>query len=80
MRSEKRVMLRSESKSTREIRPLDPNQDQERTSFQTSAVWDTELQLGSDVAMCYGIGPDLEGRIAGWKAQGYRVHVMTGVS
>jgi len=71
-------MPKSDSKSLSEIRPMDP--DQERTSFETSAEWDTGLQLGSDVAMRYGIGPDLEGRISGWKAQGYRVHVMTGVS
>jgi hypothetical protein len=62
------------------IRPADPQQGLERTSFQTSAPWKPTLQLGSDVAMCYGIGPDMEARIAGWKAQGYRVHVMTGVS
>lgn len=30
--------------------------------------------------MCYGIGPDIAERIAQWKAQGYRVHVMTGVA
>ena len=76
----KNSMLKSESKLKSEMRPIDPNQDHERTSFQTSADWDTGLQLGSDVAMCYGIGPDLEGRISGWKAHGYRVHVMTGVS
>ncbi len=58
----------------------DPKQTLERTSFQTSAVWTPELQLGSDAAMCYGIDPTLAERIAGWKAQGYRVHVMTGVS
>ncbi len=60
--------------------PADPEQVSERTSFQTSAAWAPELQLGSDVAMCYGIDPTLAERIAGWKAQGYRVHVMTGVS
>lgn len=60
--------------------PTDPQQQQERTSFQTSAPWDAGLQLGSDVAMCYGIDPTLGERIAGWKAQSYRVHVMTGVS
>ncbi len=58
----------------------DPKQTLERTSFQTSAAWAPELQLGSDVAMCYGIDPTLAERIASWKAQGYRVHVMTGVS
>ena len=62
-------------------KPLaDPDQTLERTSFQTSAAWAPEIQLGSDVAMCYGIDPTLAERIAGWKAQGYRVHVMTGVS
>ena len=60
--------------------PSDPKQALERTSFQTSAAWDPGLHLGSDVAMCYGVGPDIGARIAGWKAQGYRVHVMTGVS
>ncbi|MBV9850207.1 MAG: hypothetical protein JO250_11080 [Armatimonadetes bacterium] len=61
-------------------RPADPKQALERTSFQTGAAWDPMLQLRSDVAMCYGVGPDIGARIAGWKAQGYRVHVMTGVS
>jgi len=58
----------------------DPKQSLERTSFQTSAAWAPEIQLGSDVVLCYGIDPTLAERIAGWKAQGYRVHVMTGVS
>ncbi len=60
--------------------PNDPDQTRERTSFQTLVPWDPKLHLGSDVAMCYGIDPTLGDRIAGWKAQGYRVHVMTGVS
>ena len=30
--------------------------------------------------MCYGIDPVVGARIAQWKAQGYRVHVMTGVA
>ncbi len=61
-------------------RPADPRQARERTCFQTSAPWDPGLQLGSDVVLCYGVGPDIGARIAGWKAQGYRVHLMTGVS
>jgi hypothetical protein len=61
-------------------RPADPQQVQERTSFQTGAQWDPMLQLRSDVAMCYGVGPDIGERVARWKAQGYRVHVMTGVA
>ncbi|MES2461967.1 MAG: hypothetical protein V4671_15390 [Armatimonadota bacterium] len=61
-------------------RPPDPKQKEERTSFQTGAKWDSGLQIRSDVVMCYGVGPDIADRIHQWKAQGYRVHVMTGVS
>ncbi len=61
-------------------RPADPKQKEERTSFQTGAKWDGGIQLRSDVVMCYGVGPDIGSRVAQWKAQGYRVHVMTGVS
>ena len=38
------------------------------------------IQLGSDVAICYGIDGTLPERIAQWKAQGYIPHLMTGVS
>ena len=73
-------MAKTDAAAKTEARPADPKQALERTSFQTGAPWDPGLQLGSDVAMCYGIGPGLAERIAGWKRQGYRVHVMTGVS
>jgi hypothetical protein len=52
----------------------------ERTSFQTGARWDPMLQLPADVAMCYGVEPDLSPRIKQWKDKGYIVHVMTGVA
>ena len=61
-------------------RPVDPGQRLERTCFQTHARWDARLQLRSDVAVCYGIDASLPERIAQWKAQGYVVHLMTGVS
>lgn len=61
-------------------RPVDPGQPRERTCFQTHARWAPELQLRSDVAVCYGIDATLPGRIAQWKAQGYITHLMTGVS
>ena len=75
-----KTMTKAETMPKKETAPADPAQALERTSFQTGAPWDPALQLGSDVVMCYGIGPDLGARIAGWRAQGYRVHVMTGVS
>lgn len=61
-------------------RPVDPLRRRERTCFQTHAPWSPRLQLGSDVAICYGIDESLPERIAGWKAQGYITHLMTGVS
>ncbi len=61
-------------------RPTDPHQAMERTSFQSGSPWSPGVQIRSDVVMCYGVGPDIAGRIAGWKSQGYIAHVMTGVS
>jgi len=61
-------------------RLIDPRQGEERTSFQVAAPWSPGIQLPADVVMCYGVGPDLPDRIAGWRAQGYITHVMTGVS
>ncbi len=60
--------------------PPAPGQGQERTSFQTAAKWDPMLQLPADVAMCYGVGPDIGERIRQWKDRGYLIHVMTGVA
>ncbi len=70
-------LCRAEDPSSR---PADPGQRLERTCFQTNARWDGKIQLRSDVAVCYGINASLPARIAQWKAQGYVVHLMTGVS
>ena len=58
----------------------DSGQSQERTSFQTGASWDPMLQLPADVAICYGVGPELKPRIQQWKDRGFLVHLMTGVA
>jgi hypothetical protein len=60
--------------------PTDPNQHLERTCFQTSQPWSDRGDLGSDVAIAYGIGPTLPERMQTWREHGYRVHVMTGVA
>src|SRR2546426_3415078 len=60
--------------------PLDPQQRLERTCFQTGAPWSGVANLRSDVAIVYGIGPDLPQRSATWREHGYRIHVMTGVA
>ncbi len=55
-------------------------QAQERTCFQTGQSWSSAGDLRSDVAIVYGIDPGLPQRIETWRAHGYRIHVMTGVS
>src|SRR6266850_3411957 len=60
--------------------PPDPKQQLERTCFQTSQSWSEQGDLGSDVAIAYGIGPGLPERMQTWREHGYRVHVMTGVA
>ncbi len=60
--------------------PLDPQQDLERTCFQTAEAWSPNGNLRSDVAMVYGIDAGLPERIDTWRKRGYRIHVMTGVS
>jgi hypothetical protein len=60
--------------------PSDPAQVQERTCFQTGRSWSKAGDLRSDVAVVYGIDPGLPQRIESWRARGYRIHVMTGVS
>lgn len=60
--------------------PPDPDQQLERTCFQTGQPWSAVGNLRSDVAILYGIGPALPQRIGQWRDRGYRIHVMTGVS
>ncbi len=60
--------------------PPDPQQQLERTSFQTGGPWSAIADLRADVAMVYGIDAGLPQRIQTWREHGYRIHVMTGVS
>jgi len=60
--------------------PADPQQRLERTCFQTGQPWSGVGNLRSDVAIVYGIGPDLPERIETWRRHGYLIHVMTGVA
>lgn len=53
---------------------------EERLSFQSFAPYSPRTHLNADVAMVYGIDPSLPERIETWRKQGYRIHVMTGVS
>ncbi len=56
----------------------DTNLDAERTCFQTSAPFSGYGDIGADVAIVYGIGKDLPGRVRGWRRHGYHVQMMTG--
>ncbi|HEV2455603.1 MAG TPA: hypothetical protein VGY98_15160, partial [Verrucomicrobiae bacterium] len=49
----------------------------ERTCFQTGGPFSGEGDIGADVAIVYGI-KNLPRRIAGWRAHGYHVQMMTG--
>src|SRR5882757_27938 len=77
------VLALTSSLSVAENAPLfssDTNQILERTSFQTGASWSPRGNLGSDVAIVYGIDTNLPARIESWREHGYRIHVMTGVA
>ncbi len=50
------------------------------TSFQTSAPWSPELDLQSDMAIVYGVNPSFQVRLDSWRAQGYTLGMMTGIS
>ena len=52
----------------------------ERLSFQTAGPWSPRVNIDGDVAMVYGIGPNLPANIASWREHGYTIHVMTGVA
>src|SRR2546427_4560 len=58
----------------------DPKTHLERTCFQTAQPWSGVGNLRSDVAIVYGIGPNVSNRLETWREHGYRVHVMTGVA
>lgn len=53
---------------------------QERTVFQTGHPFSERIDLRADVAIVYGFGNDMVGRIKSWRDRGYRIHLMTGVS
>lgn len=50
------------------------------TCFQTAAPWSPELDVGSDMAIVYGVNASFSDRLAGWRAQGYATGMMTGIA
>ena len=49
-------------------------------SFQTHSMWSPRFNLSAGTVMVYGIDATLPKRIESWRAHGYHVAVMTGVS
>ena len=72
-------MVRCRRRLPTENRP-NISEASERTCFQTGQSWSPAGDLGSDVAIVYGIDRGLPGRIESWRHHGYRIHVMSGVS
>jgi hypothetical protein len=50
------------------------------TVFQTGSGFVPQIDIGSDIAVVYGVDDSFADRLAGWKAQGYGVSMMTGIS
>ena len=50
------------------------------TCFQTGSSYAPELDIGSDVAVVYGVNSSLEERVEQWRAKGYTAAMMTGIS
>lgn len=50
------------------------------TCFQTAAPYAPEIDVGSDVAIVYGVNESFSARVAEWRAQGYTAAMMTGIA
>ena len=57
-----------------------PVQEAVKTTFQTSQGWRPTLDNRADAVMVYGVGTNLEERLASWQEKGYQTHFMTGIA
>lgn len=58
----------------------DRKREEERTGVQTSQPWGGEYDLQSDFVMVYRLNDTTKERVRQYKARGFIVHLMTGVS
>ena len=58
--------------------PAAPGPD--RTSFQEGGGYSPKLDIGSDMAMVYGVGHDFPARAQSWREKGYTLGMMTGIA
>ena len=52
----------------------------DRTCFQVAAPYSPEVDVGSDIAIVYGVNASFNERVSQWRGQGYGVSMMTGIS
>ena len=50
------------------------------TCFQAASPYRPELDIGSDVAIVYGVNASFADRVAQWRAKGYTAGMMTGIA
>ncbi|HPG70341.1 MAG TPA: hypothetical protein PLO37_26170 [Candidatus Hydrogenedentes bacterium] len=56
------------------------NAPQDFTCFQTGSDYGPEIDIGSDVAVVYGVNASFPDRVALWREKGYVVSMMTGIA
>ncbi len=52
----------------------------DNTCFQVAAPYSVELDIGSDVAIVYGVNGSFAERVANWRLHGYTASMMTGIA
>ncbi len=55
-------------------------EERDLTCFQSGAPYSPQLDIGSDMAIVYGVNAGFAERVAQWREQGYAVGMMTGIS
>lgn len=55
-------------------------EERDFTCFQAAAPYSPKLDIGSDMAIVYGVNGSFADRVAEWRHQGYAVGMMTGIS
>lgn len=56
------------------------SREEEITGYQSFSPYCSEIDLQCDFVMVYGLDANMEERVKGFREQGYRVHLMTGVA
>lgn len=60
--------------------PSVAEEERDFTCFQEAGPYNPQLDIGSDMAVVYGVNESFAERVAEWRRQGYAVGMMTGIS